>query len=252
VVKTRFRGEDAGFLIHVENQASAQQELGKRMFRYFSRLYEKFDMPICSVALFSYDRPRREEPNTFEVLLPGFRVMAFQFRAIVLNQLNWRDFLGHLNPVAAALMAKMNIAPEDRPRVKLECLRMIATLRLDPARVRLLSGFVDSYLRLDTAEKEVFTLNLAEARLAEKEDVMEIVTSWMEEGLEKGLVLGREECREAALDITLQFLARQVGALSPRSEAAVRALSLDDLRRLGAALVEFHNAADLDTWLTQR
>jgi hypothetical protein len=39
-------------------------------------------MPICPVALFSYDRPRREEPNTFEVLLPGFRVMEFQFRAL--------------------------------------------------------------------------------------------------------------------------------------------------------------------------
>jgi hypothetical protein len=163
------------------------------------------------------------------------------------NQLNWRDFLGHPNPVAAALMAKMNIAPEDRPRVKLGCLRMIATPKLDPARVRLLSGFVDSYLRLDAAEQEVLTLNLAE-----KEEVMEIITSWMEEGLEKGLVLGREEGREAALDITLQFLARQVSALSPRSEAAVRALSLGDLRRLGAALVEFHNPADLDTWLTQR
>jgi hypothetical protein len=167
VVKTRFRGEDACFLIHVENQASVQQEFGKRMFRSLSRLYERFDMPICPVALFSYDRPRREEPNTFEVLLAGFRVMEFQFRAIVLNQLNWRDFLGHPNPVAAALMANMNNAPEDRPRVKLECLRIIAPLKLDPARVRLLSGFVDSYLRLNAAEQEVFTLNLAEAGLAE-------------------------------------------------------------------------------------
>jgi hypothetical protein len=256
VVKTRFRGQAACFLVHIENQASPQQKFGKRMFRYFARLYEKFDMPICPVAIFSYDRPRRGEPSTFEVALPHFRVMAFQFKTIVLNQLNWRDFVEHPNPVAAALMAKMNIAPEDRPRVKLECLRMIATLKLDPARVRLLSGFVDSYLRLDAAEQQVFALNLEEAGLAEKEDVMEIVTSWMEEGIEKGLALGREEGleegRETALDITLQFLTRQVGALLPDAEAAVRALSLADLRRLGAALVEFRTAADLDAWLSAR
>ena len=33
-------------------------------------------------------------------------------------------------------------------RVKLECLRLLATLRLDPARMQLISGFVDTYLRL--------------------------------------------------------------------------------------------------------
>jgi hypothetical protein len=41
------------------------------------------------------------------------------------------------------------MAIEDRPRVKLECLRLLATLRLNPARMRLISGFVDTYLRLN-------------------------------------------------------------------------------------------------------
>jgi len=35
-------------------------------------------------------------------------------------------------------MAKMNIAPKDRPRVKSECLRLLATLQLDPAWIMLL------------------------------------------------------------------------------------------------------------------
>ena len=39
------------------------------------------------------------------------------------------------NPVASALMAKMNIADSDRPKVKLECLRLLATLRLNPAKM---------------------------------------------------------------------------------------------------------------------
>jgi hypothetical protein len=32
-------------------------------------------------------------------------------------------------------MARMGMAPEERPRVKLECLRLLVTLRLDPARM---------------------------------------------------------------------------------------------------------------------
>jgi hypothetical protein len=41
-----------------------------------------------------------------------------------------------------ALMAKMQIASNDRPKVKAECLRLLATLRLDPARSQFVSiGF---------------------------------------------------------------------------------------------------------------
>jgi hypothetical protein len=51
-----------------------------------------------------------------------------------LNRLDWRDFLRRENPVAAALMAKIKMQPGERKRVKYECLRLMATLRIDPAR----------------------------------------------------------------------------------------------------------------------
>ncbi|MHC5761502.1 hypothetical protein [Nostoc sp.] len=50
----------------------------------------------------------------------------------------------------------MNIPTEERPFVKAECLRLLATLKLGPARMQLISGFVDTYLRLDVTEKQVF------------------------------------------------------------------------------------------------
>ena len=36
--------------------------------------------------------------------------------------------------------------------MKLECLRMLATLKLDKARSTLISAFMDSYLKLTSAE----------------------------------------------------------------------------------------------------
>jgi hypothetical protein len=44
VVKVRFRGQEAFFLIHVENQSSPQAGFPKRMFLYFARLHEKYDL----------------------------------------------------------------------------------------------------------------------------------------------------------------------------------------------------------------
>ena len=98
----------------------------------------------------------RPEPDRYRVEFPEFRVLDFAFRAIQLNRLDWRDFVRDPNPVASALMTKMHIAVGDRPRVKLECLRMLATLKLDKARATLIGAFMTSYLELTTAETVVY------------------------------------------------------------------------------------------------
>ena len=87
----------------------------------------------------------RIEPESYEVGSPDLEVLRFRFRTIQLARLPWREFLARPNPVAAALMAKMRFAAEERPKVKVECLRLLATLGLDPARMSLISGFVDTY-----------------------------------------------------------------------------------------------------------
>jgi hypothetical protein len=75
-------------------------------------------LDVYPIALFSYDRPLRAEPNRFRVEFPDLSVVDFRFRVIQLNRLDWRAFVRQTNPVAAALMAKMKIAARDRPRVK--------------------------------------------------------------------------------------------------------------------------------------
>jgi len=121
IAQAKFQGRDTFFLIHVETQSSRQTDFARRMFRYFARLQEKFDLPVYPVALMSYDTTLTPEPESYEITFPNRQVLSFRFHAIQLNRLNWRDFLRRPNPVAAALMTKMKIAPEDRPWVKLEC-----------------------------------------------------------------------------------------------------------------------------------
>jgi hypothetical protein len=116
--------------------------------------------------------------------------------------------LAHQNPVAAALMSKMKISEQDRPRVKFECLRLLASLRLDPARNFLISGFVDTYLRLNQAEEQVFQAEVARIEtVTEQEQVMQLTTSWMERGIEQGLererraaITGLLESRHGTID----------------------------------------------------
>lgn len=250
IAKARFRGQESFFLIHIENQAYPQAEFGRRMFRYFARLSEKFAIPIYPVVVFSYDVPQRPEPNIYRVEFPDKVVLEFNYAVIQLNRLNWRDFLQQQNPVASALMAKMNIAPEDRPIVKSECLRLLATLRLNPARMQLISGFIDTYLRLSDDEEEIFRAEIARFEPEQQEVVMEIVTSWMEEGLQRGRLEGLLEGRlEGELAVIMRLLNRRMGTIEPELHRTIRQLSIAQLEDLAEALLDFSNQDDLVSWL---
>ncbi|MBE9010773.1 Rpn family recombination-promoting nuclease/putative transposase, partial [Pseudanabaenaceae cyanobacterium LEGE 13415] len=149
LVSVKQAGTDVTFLVHIEAQSYSQSNFNQRMFFYFAHLHQKHLQRIYPIVVFSFDQPQRAEKNIYKVEFPSRKVLEFSFESIQLNRLNWRKYLNQANPVAAALMAKMKIAKRDRPKVKAECLRVLATLRLDPARTRLIAQFVDTYLQLD-------------------------------------------------------------------------------------------------------
>ncbi|MGK7955442.1 MAG: Rpn family recombination-promoting nuclease/putative transposase, partial [Crocosphaera sp.] len=156
IAQVKFKNEPSFFLIHIEAQSSSQSNFNRRMFSYFARLHEKFALPIYPIVVFSYDYPQKEADSQYKVEFPDLEVLNFNYRVVQLNQLNWRDFINQPNPVASALMAKMKIAAQDRAKVKAQCLRLLVTLKLDPARMQLISGFIDTYLTLNPVEENIF------------------------------------------------------------------------------------------------
>jgi len=250
LVQAKFRGEDSCFLIHTEHQSYTESNFGQRMFNYFARLYQKYRLPIYPIVIFSFDEPYRMEGDRFEVTFPNKLVLQFNYEVIQLNRLNWRDFVRQPNPVASALMAKMRIPQAERPRVKLECLRLLATLRLDPARTQLISGFVDVYLRLNQAEQQQFQTELDRIKpRQQQEDVMKIVTSWMQEGLEQGRQEGRQE---GEIAVITRLLSRKFGAMDAELQERLRQLSIAQLEDLAEFLLDFSTKADLINWLNSR
>jgi Domain of unknown function (DUF4351) len=230
-------------VVNCEHQSSTQANFHQRMFFYFAQLHRKYLQPVYPIALFSFDEPYRPERDSYQVRVPGLQVMDFNFLTIQLNRLDWREFLTQPNPVAAALMAKMEIDPADRPRVKVECLRMIANLKLDKARTFLISGFIDNYLRLNPIEEQQFQVEVDRIKLPqERENVMELTTSWME----KGIVQGRESGERS---LTIKLLTRKLGNLSPELLARVNGLSIDRVEALAEDLLDFTSVGDLERWL---
>ncbi len=243
VVKVRFRGQETYFLIHVENQAKMEPGFAKRMFLYFSRLIEKFDLPVYPVAILSYDTPNRPEPDRYEVVFPNKNVLQFSYTVIQLNRLSWRDFIKTPNPAAAALMTKMQIAPEDRVKVAAEITRMILTLKLDSEKAQLIFGFMENYLKLTASELKQYERELEEFPSEESEMKTHLLTSIGRENHARG----RQEGKEGLIE---RLIERRFGAVEPQVTEQLDQLSSDQLDDLGVALFDFTASTDLENWLT--
>ena len=75
---------------------------------------------------------------------------------------------------------------------------------------------------------------------------MEIVTSWMEQGIEQGIEQGKQA---EALSLVLRMLPKRLGSLEPHIEGRVATLSVEQLEELAEALLDFNSSSDFAVWL---
>jgi predicted transposase YdaD len=103
---------------------------------------------------------------------------------------------------------------------------------------------VDTYLRLSAQEEQVFQTEIGKLDTVEQEGIMQIVTSWMEQGIEQGIERGERS-------LILRQLTRRVGVLPQSVTSQIETLSLVQLEVLGEALLDFQSIADLGNWLQE-
>ncbi len=125
-------------------------------------------------------------------------------------------------------------------------------MKLDPARTKLLSGFVDSYLRLNAQETVVFDRVIAVMTPGEREATMPLTISWKEEGRAEGLAAGRAEGQAEGLAegrvnearrMLLLFGVKRLGEPSASTSDWLNGIgSLERLESLAERI------ADVETW----
>lgn len=243
LVKTRLLGEEGYVLVHVEPQAKKSKNFSRRMFRYFARLYLKYDMRILPIAVLSHGT-RKKEPHTFEITFPFQKVLEFNFLQLHLKRHNWMEYLKKDNPAAAALMSCMDYREEEKVKLKIEFLKMILRMRLDPARMQLLIGFFETYIKLSLQDEELVQRKLAE-ELPPKEvsEMTEILTSYHLRGREEG----REEGKKEALQRTLMKQARRkLGSISQEFEKQIlQCTSISHLENALENIFDFDSEEEL-------
>ena len=249
LAETKLKGEEGIILVHVESQAQYQANFAERMFIYFSRLYQKYRSRIFPIAIFSYDQIK-DEPDNFNIKFPFLYVLDFNFHIVELKKKPWQEYIKSDNPVAAALLSKMGYRKEEKVKVKLEYLRMLTRMELDPARMVLLTGFFETYLKLNKEEEKTLEESIGKLSPKEAEKMLEITTSWHEKGRIEGRREGRQEGRqEGQAELVLRLISKKIGFLSGEITEKVRSLDIDSLNDLGEAVLDFTSMNELEKWL---
>ena len=87
-------------------------------------------------------------------------VLTFNYYTLQLKRKNWREFINKPNEAALVLLGKMGYDDHEKAKIKLEFLRILVNLELNPAREHLVYGIFEKYLTLNNEEEIEFNESL--------------------------------------------------------------------------------------------
>jgi hypothetical protein len=191
----KLNGEETWVLVHIEIQSQKESRFGERMFVYYYRLRDKYDLPIASLAILG-DEWETWRPEPFETELWGCEV-SFRFPIIKLLDYmpRWAELEASENPFAIVVMAHLKTKETRNDAVarkewKFRLTRMLYERGYERQDIINLFKFVDWILELPEDLKRSFRDELAEY---ERELQMPYVTSIERMGIEQGKEQERQE-----------------------------------------------------------
>jgi flagellar biosynthesis/type III secretory pathway protein FliH len=116
---------------------------------------------------------------------------------------------------------------------------------------------VNTYLKLDESELDLFEAELEEA--VGKEVVMEVISPWRKQGRTEGIELGKNEgielgksqgVQQGKLVVVLQILSQKLGNLSPPLASRLQKLNEAQIDALVTDLLKLNSEQELNEgWL---
>ena len=114
--------------------------------------------------------------HTYNLTVFEKEIVRFNYEVVQLNRFNWHNFAHSDNPIAAALMPKMNVARSEYPELELICNRLICASDLPSEKKYILLEFKDEYLALNEDEVEVYERLMEKLPKSEKEGAMGLLS----------------------------------------------------------------------------
>ena len=196
-------GVEEWILIHIEVQGYYEKEFSKRMFSYFYRLLDKYNMPVTALAIFT-EANKQFKPDTFNYHFMGTSA-TFKYNIYKILDQEESDLYSNSNPFAivvlTVLLAIKNKKMDDIALLglKLDLFRNLYQRKMEKKSMQALATFLKMYVHFKKSETNT-TFAKAIQLITENKITMgieELVLSRAEKkGIEKGIEKGKAEVIE--------------------------------------------------------
>jgi hypothetical protein len=124
-------GGGAVLLVHVEVEARARPDMGRRLWRYRNQIQAVHDSEVLSIVVNLQRGPAGVQVRGLADTPLGPGLSDFRYIAFGLAGCVPEEYLARPEPLAWGLAALMRRGRLSRPALKMACLRRIAAARLD-------------------------------------------------------------------------------------------------------------------------
>ena len=236
-------GKEEWVLVHLEVQGETKPKdrplFPARMFRYFIRIYDRYEVPVAAIAIFS-GPDGKKLPDTFGYQFLDTR-LQYRFNTLCILDYPDEQLKTSDNPFAwvvyAAKMALLTGRNMDEQLLagKLFIFRELYKRGVfEKRKLRAILIFLNSYVRFKNPETRR-TFNEEVDKITEKRNTMDIFEQVAEirheEGLQEGRKLGRKEGAQQTKRIVVENLLKNP-KLSLNEMAAIAEVSLSFVKKV--------------------
>ena len=112
-------GEEKWILVHIEVQSSYKSNFSARMFKYFYRIFDKYERKIAAIAIFTDDKHPRNY-NFYRDEFFGTRI-TYEYNAYKISEQKVESLIKQENPFALAILAnKYVLASKNQKHQRLQ------------------------------------------------------------------------------------------------------------------------------------
>jgi hypothetical protein len=209
VAKVPMEREARPLLVHVEIETDFSSGMDQRLWQYYMLLHLRHKLPVLPILVNLRGGRAGVHRETLREVFHGKVISVFHYQVLGLSGCRAEEWLTQSEPIAWAFAALMRPGSWSRARLKLECLRRIATSDVAELRKQVLVDWVETYVQLtaqDAAElqrlldlegnEEIKAMELTWLGQAEARGMEKGIEKGLQKGIEKGIERGKREGRE--------------------------------------------------------
>jgi predicted transposase/invertase (TIGR01784 family) len=202
LVKTYLKsGAEEWILVHIEIQGEDTREFAKRMFTYYYRIYDRYNVNIAALAVFT-GGPRQKRPGYFHENFLGTEVL-YKFSTYHILDHTEEQLTAFGNPFAFIILAAQKVLLTGKiPEQELGMQRLtvaralIASKKYNNEQIRRFLFFLKTFIHIDNEEiNRIFDIeiNILTGNVNAMGIIETIKMITLEEGIEQGIEKGEQK-----------------------------------------------------------